>query len=133
MWYRGDGVERDFGRARAWWERAFEAGEADAAYNLGILHRRGLGVPRSEVTAMQWWERAARAGSPLAQHGLGSAYLEGRGVTRDPVAAYAWFSLAARNGVAPAEQDKALLEQQLPPELLEEGRARAAGLAPPGD
>ena len=50
-YYLGLGVERDFGAAVHWFERAARAANADAQRNLGVLYMRGWGVPRDNVTA----------------------------------------------------------------------------------
>ena len=69
-YYLGLGVERDFGAAAHWFERAARAANADAQRNLGVLYMRGWGVPRDNVTAYGWLFQAAAQGSRSAREYL---------------------------------------------------------------
>ena len=44
MLYNGEGTERDFAAAAAWYLKAAEQGEADAQFALGELYESGEGV-----------------------------------------------------------------------------------------
>ena len=69
-YYLGLGVERDFGAAAHWFERAARAANADAQRNLGVLYMRGWGVPRDNVTAYAWLFQAAGQGNHSAREYL---------------------------------------------------------------
>lgn len=93
--------------AEAWWRRAAEAGEAEAAHNLGLLYaRRG-----EQVQAEVWWQRAAKGGSADAAYSLGLAYRT-RGRSKE---AENWCRRAAEAGSAAAAHDLGRL-------FLERGR-----------
>ena len=53
--------------AVAIWRPLAEAGDADAAFNLGQAYRLGKGVPTDLAAAQTWFERAARKGHVDAQ------------------------------------------------------------------
>jgi uncharacterized protein len=129
MYYRGQGVERDYSMARDWWLTGVEQGDASSAFNLGVLYRRGLGVVRDVGKTTEWWERAAYAGLAEAQNALGGAYQNGEGVTFDLVEAWAWFSLAAAGGLPIAELNAELIRGRLDAPDLARAEARRAELA----
>jgi hypothetical protein len=61
LYYRGDGVEQDYGEAAKWFRRAAERGDADAQFNLAMLYADGKGMPRNLVRARMWFALAAEA------------------------------------------------------------------------
>lgn len=65
-WQRGDYVG-----AVAIWRPIAEAGDADAAFNMGQAYRLGRGVLVDLATAQGWLERAARKGHVDAETTLG--------------------------------------------------------------
>ncbi len=98
-WRHTAGVEPDLAAL----ERAASAGDARAAFRLGLALATGDGCPADPAAAARWCEQAARAGLPEAQFNLGLLLAAGRGVAADPDAAARWWRLAALNGVAEAE------------------------------
>jgi len=65
-WQRGD-----YPRAVSVWRPLAEAGDADAAFNVGQAYRLGRGVDLDLATAQNWLETAARKGHTDAQTTLG--------------------------------------------------------------
>ena len=65
------GRRADYAAAVAIWRPLAEAGDADAAFNLGQAYRLGRGVPTDLAAAQTWFERAARKGHVDAQTTLG--------------------------------------------------------------
>lgn len=61
----------DYSAAVEIWRPLAEAGDADAAFNLGQAYRLGRGVPLNLAAAQTWMERAAREGHIDAQTTLG--------------------------------------------------------------
>lgn len=55
-------------RARA------EAGDIDAAYNLGVCYEEGRGVGRDPVQAFEWYAEAAGGGDADALFSVGVCY-----------------------------------------------------------
>jgi TPR repeat protein len=66
MYESGWGVDRDYGQAFMWYERAARQGHAKSQYNLGMLFHNGLGVKRNEAKAFFWIQNAADGGDPRA-------------------------------------------------------------------
>jgi TPR repeat protein len=62
MYEQAWGFDRNYDRARYWYEKASSAGNSTAMINLGRLYQDGLGVPKDYSQARQWYERAAKAG-----------------------------------------------------------------------
>lgn len=77
MYVNGDGVARDYARARFWFERAAAAGHAQGLYELGVLYRNGEGVPVNRQAAKMLFERAAQAGFATAARELAKLHEEG--------------------------------------------------------
>lgn len=70
-WQRSDHV-----RAVEIWRPLAQAGDADAAFNLGQAYRLGRGVGVDLATAQVWLEQAARSGHMDAQTTLGLLLFE---------------------------------------------------------
>jgi TPR repeat protein len=52
----GDGVKRDFARARYWYKRAVRRGAPEAAYNLGISY-----LNRGDLRWAKYWLTTAKS------------------------------------------------------------------------
>ena len=63
--------QADYPAAVAIWRPLAEAGDADAAFNLGQAYRLGRGVTTNLSAAQTWFERAAQKGHVDAQTTLG--------------------------------------------------------------
>ena len=73
-----------------------EAGNAEAQFELGLMHHEGQGVPQDYAEARRWYEKAAAQGHAEAQCGLGVLYDQGLGVQEDNKAAKELFVQAFR-------------------------------------
>lgn len=80
-----------------------EAGDAAAAFELGVRYHEGQGVPQSYLEALKWFRMAADQGNPDAEFNLGVMYEKGRGVAPNYEDAMRWYQKAAGQGYAPAE------------------------------
>jgi len=106
LYHAGQGVLRDYGRARELYEQAAAQGHARAQTNLGLLYQRGLGVPKDYVRAREWYEKAAAQGFAEAQNNLGWLYADQgvlEGILRDYRRAREFFEQAAAQGHAGAQ------------------------------
>lgn len=100
LYYRGEGVERDFAESAAWYRKAAEQGLADAQFALGEMYSVPLGVPKDPAAVVEWFRRAAEQGHAQAQLSLAGIYAEGRGVEQDLAEAAKWYRKAAEQGIA---------------------------------
>jgi TPR repeat protein len=130
-WMLGDGlgVAQDYAAAHAWYRRATDAGDAFAAFQLGVLHDYGLGCRSNLGKALAWYECAARRDNADAQYELGWRRREGRGLKRDLAEALFWFTLAARRGEEGAVAERDRLRALATPETVDKIARRVAGWA----
>lgn len=77
-----------------------EGGDAEAQYNLGILHDTGQGVSQDYAEAARWYRQASERHHPDALYNLGLLHFEGKGVAMDRKEALRLYRLAARGGEA---------------------------------
>lgn len=79
----GKGCQRDFSKARAWFEKSAEQGHVDSMVRLATFLEKGLGCAIDIDKAMELYDRAARGGSPRAMAELGRLYRQGNFVDKD--------------------------------------------------
>ncbi len=84
----------DYSAAVGIWRPLAEAGDADAAFNLGQAYRLGRGVPVNLAAAQTWFERAARDGHLDAQTTLGLLLFN----NGNRVGGLRWLKSAAERG-----------------------------------
>lgn len=97
----GANGERDFEKARAWFEKAAEQGHIDSIVRLASMLEKGLGCAIDIDKALELYNRAVKDGCPRAMAELGRLYREGVFVTEDLPMALNLFQRAA------SSQDKA--------------------------
>ncbi|MBR3570725.1 MAG: toll/interleukin-1 receptor domain-containing protein [Oscillibacter sp.] len=98
-YYHGrNGVQRDYAKARDYYERAAVKGNADALCGLGVLYDNGNGVQRDYAKARDYYERAAVKGNANALFELGVLYYGGNGVQQDYAKARNYWEEAAAKG-----------------------------------
>ena len=88
---------------------AATAGDAAAAYEVGLRYAEGHGVPTDMSEAARWFERAAGKGLPPAQFRYGSLVEKGQGVKKDLAQARRLYLAAATAGNAKAMHNLAVL------------------------
>ncbi len=76
-----------------------ESGDAQAQFQMGLLHERGAGgVKRDFAKAFLWYAKAAPQGNIAAQNNLATLYTRGKGVERNHEEAVKWYRVAAMAG-----------------------------------
>ncbi len=130
MLLRGDPVHKvvqDRPQAIALLEQAARAGEASAAFRIGMLLDDGDVISQDRTRALAYFRAAAAGGAKEAYFNIGAAYAGGRGVKPDLAEALGWLILAGRQGADPgAEQAlRARLEAQRRWELIALGERRS--------
>jgi TPR repeat protein len=68
------------GKALSLFERAAKMGDADAAFQAGLMHMMGRGPKRDDAMAAQYFKSAALKGHAHAQYEYAEALMDGRGV-----------------------------------------------------
>ena len=135
LYYKGDGVERDWKEAANWYRKAAEAGDVAAQVALAGLYRDGEGVPRDDWEAAKLFRKAAEQGHAAAQINLGAALVNGTGVPRDYVEGYKWFNLATANGDTAQLRERARknldsITGYMTPEQIAEAQRRSSAFVP---
>lgn len=74
------------------WKQWADKGNADAAYNLAVIHQYGDGVALDYGKAMHWYRIAADQGDKISQFQIGLMYQTGQGVTANEEEAHRWFT-----------------------------------------
>ena len=97
-YYNGEGVEKDFTQAAAWYEKAAKQGYAEGQYFLGYCYYEGEGVEKDFTQAAAWYLKAAEQGHAKAQQKLAVCYYSGDGVEQDFAQAFYWCKKSAEQG-----------------------------------
>jgi TPR repeat protein len=127
LYLRGHATRpKDVVHARQWLSRAAAAGDAGAAYYLGVMAEEAADAQ----SAAKWLAAAASAGSPQAMFLLANAYRAGAGVPHDDHKALALYERAGELEYPAALQTLALAHRYGELGLdADEGESRRYALA----
>ncbi|MEX5870459.1 tetratricopeptide repeat protein [Providencia hangzhouensis] len=98
----GELADRDYSKARYWYELSANQGNATAQLYLGVLYASGVTGSVDYDKARSMWELAAKQDNAIAQYNLGQLYAEGRGVKQDDALTRNLFEKSCDNGFRPA-------------------------------
>lgn len=98
MYQKGEGVEKNYVKAVAWYRKAAEQGHTTAQCALAFMYQDGRGVQQDYLQAACWRKKAAELGDQWAQFMLGNMYLNGRGVPKDESKAIEYYKMSAAQG-----------------------------------
>ena len=113
QYYYGDGVEKDYVKARTYYNQAAEMGYADALNDLGVLYLYGYGVEQNFETARTYYERAAEKGNARAYYNLGLLYEHGLGVEPNLATAKQYYEQAVEKGDETASESLARIRENM--------------------
>ena len=89
-----------------------EQGDAEAQYNLAVMHDMGIGAPKNYSESGKWYAKAAAQGVAEAQFQLGVRYYEhGKQSKENYRNGFSWFYKAALQGMAEAQYNVGLMYQ----------------------
>ncbi len=108
----GAGMEMDFDKARAYFEKAASLGSGFAVCKLGEMAEQGQGMAPDKARALQLYQQAASMGEPLAHQTLGFLHMEGKSLPRDYAQARQHFEKACEAGFAESAYNLAALCQR---------------------
>ncbi len=103
LYYMGNVVRQDYGRAKELYEVADELGNMQATVNLGYIYEYGrCGAPDYDAAYRQYAKAAALSGHYEALYKLGDMYARGHGAKRDLRTALSLYdrSLGEAEGIA---------------------------------
>jgi TPR repeat protein len=78
--------------AMAFWVPLAQKGDANAAFNLAVVHEHGDGVTKSLPEALKWYRVAAEKGDRASQSRLGTMYLNGEGTAKNEKEGWRWIN-----------------------------------------
>ncbi|HUT41344.1 MAG TPA: tetratricopeptide repeat protein [Gammaproteobacteria bacterium] len=124
MYTKGIGVDIDYRKAIAAYEKSAGQGYDKAAYKLGLIYNEGSGIPADMKAAFKWFRIAATNGYPAAQYYLGKMYAAGQGTGKDNALALEWLSKAVEGGFDQARGAMINVSENI---AMEAAAARSAG------
>ncbi|MBI2742624.1 MAG: SEL1-like repeat protein [Chlamydiales bacterium] len=99
MYYKGEGVERDFKLAHDFFFKSALAGNTSAIFRFGMMLHYGVGGITPNITeGLEWITRAAEQNHPGAQYIIGCEFLNGEYRKKDYPTARIWLTKAATQG-----------------------------------
>jgi TPR repeat protein len=102
LYLAGDGVEKDFTKARELSELGCDRGDSFGCFNAAAVFTSGTGVVADATKAASFLDRACRGGDAEGCYDLGVAPEKGTGVTPDGRRAAELFRKACQLGFQPA-------------------------------
>ncbi len=118
LYLNGQGVDKNYQQAVAWFFKAANKAYAPAQFNLAIMYKLGQGVEQNHSESIKWMQFAANQNHAEAQTNLGNMYYQGLAVMQDYEMAYMWWSLAEQNGANDIEHTRAELKKKMTPSQL---------------
>ena len=105
MYYNGQGVPIDYGKALLWRQKAASQGDPEGQRLLARMYHLGQGVGQDDVEALKWLHMSIDQGDEIAMSTLSAMYALGKGVPKDIVEEVKWLRKAADYGdtIAPPE------------------------------
>ena len=131
MYFRGEGVTRNYSQAAKWFRVAAERGYAPAQENFAWMSYSGSGLPLDYAEAAKWTLAAAEQGFTRAQLDLAYLYEKGKGVPLDYVSAYMWYKSASYAGEKRAARELKSLSAIMTDEQIKQAIANAEKLPRP--
>lgn len=103
LYYLGKNVEKDYYKAKEYFEKAAKDGNEHAESYLGLFFEKGYGGEKDINKALYWYKKAALKGNIFSEYSLGFIYYEGEEVEQNLDYAFKWYKEAAEKGFAPAQ------------------------------
>ncbi len=92
-WYANgaNGFEQDNTKAREYFEKAADLGNAGAMEWIAYFYENGMDVEKNINTAMDWYEKSGSAGNGSAYNAIGKIYYFGEDIEQDYSKALDYF------------------------------------------
>jgi uncharacterized protein len=111
------------------WKKWAQQGDADAAYNLAVIHQHADGVAYGPAEALRWYRLAAERGDKVSRIQLGLMYQNGEGTPADQAKAHEWFTQSRQEHAHHHHHPQFQTWQQQARVLIEERDRREAAVA----
>jgi len=125
LYYKGQGVSRNYAEAARLFRLAAEKGDPVAQSNLAYMYEKGEGVPQDFQEASNWYLKAAELGNTQAQFYAGRLYEKGQGVPQNDVIALSYYILASAGGEERAKIERERLTLWMSPDQVAEAQGMA--------
>ncbi|KAK8842215.1 hypothetical protein M9Y10_026446 [Tritrichomonas musculus] len=96
LYYDGLGVERNYSKAKEYYELSAKQNNSSALFNLGSLYANGHGVEQNYSKAKEYYELSAKQNNSYALVNLGNLYYNGHGVEQNYSQAKEYYELSAK-------------------------------------
>ena len=107
------------------WTPLAEAGDADAQFTIGVMHRYGRGVPQDYKDSLKWRRLAAEQKDKHAHSLLGTSYQYGYGVLPNNIIAHMWYNIASANRRNPSRTFMDWISEKMTPADISKAQAMA--------
>ncbi len=97
-------AEGKYKEAAELYEKAANAGSAEAQCNLGVMYYEGEGVDKDFSSAAMWFKRAAKMRYAKAEYNLALCYMNGQGVPTSYDKALIYMKASAQRGYTEAQE-----------------------------
>lgn len=111
--FLGETTIKSVDKAIYWYERAVDAGNADAMHSVAELYLGRWDGPRNPEMAMKRYRQAAELGNPSSMYILASHLREGDLLPKDEKEAALWFDKAAQAGFPIMKEDAEFIIRHL--------------------
>lgn len=98
--YGGYGVIQDLNKAKDYYQKAANLGDAKAMNNLAGMYLDGRGVEQDFPIALDLYIKAAAKGETFALYNIGMMTEYGLGISQDYSEAFRWYKRAAESNIA---------------------------------
>lgn len=123
----GNGVPKDYGLMREWWERAAQAGNTTAMWDLGYYYLIGKYLDQDVARGVAWFNLAIENGNADAAFQLALCYGTGMFVEKSYDTARKYFTQALRLGREDAQDEIDECDR-----MLQEGTHASTSAGPRG-
>ncbi len=110
LYHDGEGVPKDFAKAKTLFEKAAAQGEVRAQFNLGVMYYLGESVKQDYAEAKKWFDKAVALHNSRAEFNLGVMYYRGEGVPVDLKKAHDLFTRSAMQNFQEAQFNLGVME-----------------------
>jgi TPR repeat protein len=111
----GEGVPKDYEKARKLFESAAAKDNAESLTMLGLIYRQGQGASKDATKAAVYFTKAALSCVVQAQEQLSNMLFYGDGINPQKTEALAWLYIAAKSSSPSAMTGVQIVEKEVTP------------------
>lgn len=104
--------KKEFRKAKTFFKKACESGDAHGCFNLGFMYSKGLGTTKDDKRAFGAYKKACNGGVAEGCNDLALAYDYARGTNEDKAAALKYYKTACAIGYQKSCDNHAKLKKR---------------------